>query len=113
MMELSSPKYNGYEPLIEILIEALDQAALGKGRERHANDKPFLEQPMFTIAGHFPGFCFGQAVKKLTEAQRTGNEADVLGAIVYTASGLIDMRARKDEEKVIHFPEASNSGVSG
>jgi len=36
---------DGYEPLFNVLMEALRQASCGKGKERHANNKPFIEQP--------------------------------------------------------------------
>ena len=36
----------GYESLAQVLQEAYDQAARGKGAERHANDLPFDQQPM-------------------------------------------------------------------
>ena len=100
-----------FNPLADVFTEAYDQAAHGKGKERHGNDKSFLEQPMFTIAEACPGFCFGQAIKKLMEAQNTGSEKDVLGAMVYAASGLIDMRKRKEalNEKRIPFPEIASS----
>ena len=38
----------GYEPLARILQAALDQAQCGKGKRLHANDSPFLEQPIIT-----------------------------------------------------------------
>src|SRR5574343_128891 len=50
------------------LQDALDQAQAGKGRRRHANGKPFVEQPIITdgracgLAG--PAF---QARKKILE----------------------------------------------
>jgi len=40
----------GYESLAQVLQEAYDQAARGKGAERHANDLPFDQQPMQQIA---------------------------------------------------------------
>jgi hypothetical protein len=36
----------GYEPLYGTLCCALNQAQSGKGKERHANDEPFLKQPI-------------------------------------------------------------------
>ena len=40
--------YPGYQPLANVLQAALDQAQAGKGNQRHANGKPFLEQPIIT-----------------------------------------------------------------
>ncbi len=36
----------GYEKLADVLRRAYEQAAQGKGAERHASGKPFHEQPM-------------------------------------------------------------------
>jgi hypothetical protein len=40
----------GYEDLERVLCAAYLQAAVGKGAERHADAKPFIEQPMQAIA---------------------------------------------------------------
>ena len=40
---------DNYDILRSILNEAYDQAATGKGRERHANGKPWDEQPIAEI----------------------------------------------------------------
>lgn len=87
----------GYERLAAVLHAAFDQAAQGKGAERHANAKPFHEQPMQTIADRRGlGFILGQVDKKTEEAQgmleRGQFEAwrrEVLGAIVYLAGAVI------------------------
>lgn len=82
----------GYETLAGVLQRALDQAQVGKGAERHADSKPFHEQPMQTIAGQVgPGFLSGQAIKKIQESQQLPEGRDVaelLGAINYL-SGLV------------------------
>lgn len=90
----------GYEPLLAVLMEALNQASEGKGKERHANDLPFVEQPIMQICRMVgPGFATGQAMKKLQEAMgmlrrgsRVSAEAELLGAIVYTAAAIIAIR---------------------
>ena len=80
----------GYEHLEHILVCAYEQAAKGKGAERHADAKPFGEQPMQTIAksyGSVDGMLF-QVSKKLHESRGlpAGRaQAEVLGAIVYSA----------------------------
>lgn len=92
--------FPGYEQLANVLQDALDQAQAGKGSQRHANGKPFLEQPIITdgracgLAG--PAF---QARKKILEALKCPDEEravqDLLGAIVYTAAMVI----LKEEER--------------
>ena len=83
-----------YTTLRAILDEAYAQSAEGKGAERHANGRPWADQPINTITATVgPGFPAGQAIKKLTEAmgmlRRGEGEAarrEVLGAIVYAAA---------------------------
>lgn len=77
----------GYEKLADPLRRAYEQAALGKGKDRHANDKPFHEQPIATGIQHFGiGGGLFQAFKKMEEAQRLPIDAavkELLGGIVY------------------------------
>lgn len=94
-------KYSGYEELERVLNEALDQAAIGKGKERHANDKPFIEQKIITGQKVYGmGSALFQASKKMEEAFRMENwqsaRRDLLGAIVYTAAAIIhgDMKEK-------------------
>lgn len=83
----------GYEPLAAVLHEAFAQAAHGKGKERHADAKPFDAQPMQDLIRLYGGgFALGQAAKKAQESQRLPYErarAELLGAIVYTAGAII------------------------
>lgn len=85
----------GYDDLFHVLALAYDQAARGKGKERHANNKPFAKQPLIELADKFgTGFLLGQAAKKLEECQILPFGADVkelLGAIVYTAAAVIHL----------------------
>jgi len=89
----------GYEPLAQVLQEALDQAQYGKGKKCHANGKPFLEQPI--IAGGREcgegGLAF-QARKKILEALNCKDNdraiEDLLGAINYTAAMVIIRREK-------------------
>ena len=91
---------HGYEDLHRVLVRALDQAQQGKGKERHADGKPFAEQPMqqlITLYGQ--GFALGQAGKKMQESQRMERNAavrELLGAIVYIAGGIIALESRQD-----------------
>jgi hypothetical protein len=65
------PVAHGYERLAETLDTALYQAQSGKGKERHANDKPFMQQPIMEIGRMVgPGFALGQAIKKAQESTR-------------------------------------------
>lgn len=96
----------GYGQLGEVLEDAYNQAARGKGKERHANDLPFTEQPMQRIAeAHGVGFILGQVAKKIGEAQAMFERGEVdkavhelKGAIVYTAGGVIFMEAHRGED---------------
>lgn len=86
--------YCDYSGLYSVLIEALDQAAYGKGMERHANNLPFEEQKMQTICdaqGSSKGMAF-QAIKKILESEGMEYQAkkrEILGAIVYAAGIII------------------------
>lgn len=102
-MENTAP---GYECLSAVLQDAFEQASGGKGRERHATDLPFDQQPMQKLCDLYgPGFALGQAAKKSQESQRLPYErarAELLGAIVYTAGAVIalDRAQAKDTETV-------------
>lgn len=82
-----------YYSLRYVLKMALEQASVGKGKERHANDKPFDRQPMMEIGRMVgPGFCLGQAIKKAQEASRMEPDAaqrELLGAINYLAGAYL------------------------
>lgn len=86
----------GYEPLARVLGLAYDQSAKGKGKERHANAKPFLKQPIMEIGrmlGSTADGEFYQVIKKAQEASNmvakgntSGAKAELLGVIVYAAA---------------------------
>lgn len=86
-----------YDTLRHALESAYQQAAHGKGAERHANALPFHEQPMQKTADlHGLGFITGQVTKKLQEAQGmlTRGQTDaalreIHGAIVYAAGAAV------------------------
>lgn len=94
---------DGYGPLAAVLRDAYDQSAKGKGKERHANGKPFLMQPIMSIGRMVgPGYPLGQAMKKAQEAGgmcSRGNvqaaKAELLGVIVYTAAAIILMEEQE------------------
>ena len=85
----------GYESLGHVLQMAVDQAANGKGKERHACGEPFDQQKICRISRFLGvGFALGQAEKKIEESVRLDGEAgqaELLGAINYVAAGLIVM----------------------
>lgn len=84
-----------YASLRAILDEAFDQAATGKGAERHGRGNPFDEQHMQTISRMLQserGMAF-QAIKKLTEGldlqTHQARRRELLGAIVYIAGIIV------------------------
>ncbi|QND53448.1 hypothetical protein HB779_17305 [Phyllobacterium sp. 628] len=95
---ISSPMYGS---LAGILQAAHDQAATGKGHGRHADEKPFLEQPIMEIArmlGDTGGHSY-QIMKKAQEAnrmvKRKQHDAAVrefLGVINYAAAAILLIR---------------------
>lgn len=93
MTKLTTDEIGGpdYESLRQVLVDALKQAAVGKGHERHARGNPFEKQHMQTISQLLAtdrGMAF-QAIKKLTEgldmADAGARERELLGAINYIA----------------------------
>ena len=84
---------DGYETLGAVLQLAIDQAAKGKGADRHASGEPFDQQKICRISRAVGvGFALGQAEKKIEESQRLPPDAglrELLGAINYTAAGYI------------------------
>jgi len=92
----TAPK-NLYASLDRILTEAQEQAANGKGKERHAADNAFEDQVICEVQrlliGHPLAYQAGQAMKKTIEAGRLFNmgkpeaaKAESLGAINYLAA---------------------------
>lgn len=83
----------GYERLAAVLEQAFNQAAHGKGAQRHGQGQPFDEQPMQQLLALYgPGFALGQAAKKAQESQRMERGAairELLGAINYIAGAVI------------------------
>ncbi|HCS7786386.1 TPA: hypothetical protein OSS75_003447 [Salmonella enterica subsp. enterica serovar Typhimurium] len=86
---------NDYSELVKVLHDALTQAAYGKGRERHANDLPFHQQPMNAISdliGSPLGLVY-QVCKKVVEGVNLPTHdqrvRELLGVINYTAGIVI------------------------
>lgn len=85
----------GYERLHAVFRDAHDQAAIGKGDERHANNLPFDEQRMQTISqglGSPDGMAY-QVIKKIQEGLQMNDHArtraELLGALNYLAGIVI------------------------
>lgn len=98
-------KVHGYERLSGVLELAYQQAASGKGAERHANGLHFDEQRMQVISRLLDspkGMAF-QACKKIAEGiDLPTHEAQVkelLGAIVYIAGMVIYLTDKQSEIK--------------
>ena len=93
----------GYEKLADVLQRAFDQAAKGKGLERHASGEPFHEQVMQVGARKFGvGSLLFQAFKKSEESQRLPLDrgvAELLGAINYLAGAVIAREAAEDDKR--------------
>jgi hypothetical protein len=82
-----------YSDLHRVLMAAYERATTGKGAERHADNRSFLDQPMITIGRTVGvGFCTGQALKKIEESTRLDrlySIPELLDAIVYLAGAVI------------------------
>lgn len=91
MLDVDNPQYAGLQ---RALAAAYNQAAAGKGKERHANGKDFDRQPIMEIGRMVgPGYQLGQAMKKAQEStgmlyrgEPERAQAELLGAINYLAA---------------------------
>ena len=94
-----------YLPLLRTFLGALEQAAYGKGRERHANDLPFIEQPILTMAQMLDSDAglAQQVIKKTIEARslpsKTARINELRGTLVYAAAMILfeEMYGRADD----------------
>ena len=84
-----------YSELRRVLELAAEQAAAGKGKERHASEGERFEHQQIVRLGYWSGnigFQIGQASKKAMEAQRLPAQraiAELLGAINYAAAAVL------------------------
>lgn len=89
----------GYDQLAVVLGRAFQQAAAGKGNERHSRGQPFHEQPIVRLQDLYgTGFAFGQVAKKMEEAQRLPPQqavAELLGGINYLAAAVLHIEAQQ------------------
>lgn len=73
----------------DFLTAASLQATGGKGIDRHAGGRPWLEQPIIAIQEAVGGgFALGQAMKKIQEAERLPRDRaleELKGAVIYLA----------------------------
>lgn len=85
---------DAYQELSDILDQAYEFAAYGKGAQRHGQGgKPWRDQPHFEIAQEVgQAFAIGQAMKKLREGFNMDDwdnaRREFLGAITYIASAI-------------------------
>ncbi len=94
-----------YLPLLRTFLGALEQAAYGKGRERHANDLPFIEQPILTMAQMLDSDAglAQQVIKKTIEARSLPTKQarinELRGTLVYAAAMILfeEMYGRADD----------------
>jgi len=90
-----------YKSLQDVFDNAFTQASKGKGKERHAGDKPFEKQPIFWIEENFKSFQLGQAVKKMHESQWLPVEraiAELHGAINFIAAHVIFLEKKEGKQ---------------
>lgn len=85
-----------YMALQEVLHDAYNQAAVGKGADRHACHDNFDKQIICEVTRRLQGSPVGgplfQAVKKIYETTRTDPIPELLGAINYIAAAIIVLR---------------------
>jgi hypothetical protein len=84
-----------YAKLGHVLKQAYDQAATGKGKDRHVKHEAqaFQDQPICTLQRIYgSGYAFGQVGKKMEESMRMDTKAavaELYGAINYIAAAII------------------------
>lgn len=93
-----------YASLRAILDEAYEQAATGKGHERHSGGKAFTKQPILEIARMLSGIDGHayQIMKKAQEAARMERNGakdsairELYGIINYAAAAVLLIREQK------------------
>ena len=84
-----------YAKLGHVLKQAYDQAATGKGKDRHVKHEAqaFEHQPICSLQRIYgSGYAFGQVGKKMEESMRMDTKAavaELYGAIIYIAAAII------------------------
>jgi hypothetical protein len=89
-----------YRELARILKRAYDQAATGKGHQRHARkNEPWHEQHIIVRGRVYRGGCLYQADKKAEESLGLDRDAairELLGAICYLAAEVYILETEGD-----------------
>jgi len=95
-----------YNTLATVLSMAFDQASVGKGKVRHADNEPFDKQIICEVSrrlqNHPTAAPLFQAVKKIYESGRLNPPAaihELLGAINYTAAAIILLKEKFENEQ--------------
>lgn len=109
-----------YLPLLRTFLSALEQAAYGKGRERHANDLPFTEQPILTMARmlNSDAGLAQQVIKKTNEARglptKHARIKELRGVMVYAAAMVLfeEMYGKPDVKPSPSFPSVVQVKIS-
>ena len=101
-----SKQLEDYKELTRILSEAHQQSSQGKGKERHANDLPFQDQPIMKISSMLSGIgghSF-QVMKKIQEASTMVDRDyhdpaihELRGAIIYCAAAILQIENIRNE----------------
>lgn len=104
--EPSFAPVDGYGPLARVLEDAYEQSAAGKGKERHANGRPFVKQPIIEIGRMLSSTCDGQLYQAIKKAQEASGmidrgdfdaaERELLGGIVYLAAAVLLIREKRN-----------------
>jgi hypothetical protein len=105
---------NRYSELERILLDAMDQAIGGKGKERHADGENFEDQKICVINRWLKGSPIAgplfQAVKKTVETSRMTPGAairELYGAINYLAAGIRLLEEVMEDEVEKTVPEVN------
>jgi hypothetical protein len=105
---------NRYSELERILLDAMDQAIGGKGKERHADGENFEDQKICVINRWLKGSpvagALFQAVKKTVESSRMTPGAairELYGAINYLAAGIRLLEEVMEDEVEMTVPEVN------
>jgi len=108
---LSDSKYGELE---RILLDAMEQATGGKGKERHADGEAFEDQKICVINRWLKGSpvagALFQAVKKTVESSRMTPGAairELYGAINYLAAGVRLLEEIMEDEVEKSIPEVN------
>jgi len=94
----------GYEELFDILMEAYEVAASGKGHKRHGQGEPFVQQWILRGSRRFGAGSLNYQIGKKNEEMLTMEEPErkireLLDIIVYAAAEVILLRELEGKKK--------------